>query len=145
MDPISIIGITTTAFGIVERLSKTLKFLLKLSRRCKFTEAKLSLLIGYIGSLNVAIIEIANSVKGFSGIDHYKELLDTLDATLECTKFSLSFLESKINGLHIDTESEMSLFEKVTIIFNRAELDEYLNCISSYVNALNLLLTTLQR
>ena len=145
MDPLSIIGITTTAFGLADRLAKTLNFLFQLSTKFKYADVKITLLIGYIGSLNAAIVEIADIVKGLSGRIRYQKLAESLDTTLECTKCSLSFLETKLDGLRLSSEDERSMAEKITIIVRNTEFEEYINGISCYVNALNLLLNSLQR
>ena len=145
MEPISIIGITASAFALVDRLGKTLTFILQLSTKFKYADAKITLLIGYLASINAAIFEIAKIVNTLSECTKYEKLVDSLNTTLECTKFSLSFLESKIEGLGSDSQDEMGMIDKITMILKDAEFNEYINGISSYVNALNLLLNALQR
>ena len=143
MDPASILGLTTTAFGVVDRLAKTLNFLINLSTKLKYANAQIALLIGYLGSLNAAISEIADIVKGLSGRIEYQKLAQSLDTALECTKFSLSFLEMKLESLS-DSDDQRTLLDKVTFILRGAEFEEYINGVSRYINALNLLLSALQ-
>lgn len=143
MEPATIIGIT--AFGLADRLTKTLNFLLQLTTKFRYANVKITLLIGYLGSINAAICEIANIVKMLSKRAKYEELADSLNTTLKCTKLSLSFLESKIEGLRSGSQDEVSMVDKITMILKDAEFDGYINGISSYVNALNLLLNALQR
>ncbi|KAF7503186.1 hypothetical protein GJ744_004219 [Endocarpon pusillum] len=144
MDPVSIIGITASAFTLVDRLGTTLNFILQLSTKFKHADAKITLLIGYLASINAAIFEIAKIVKTLPEGTQYEKLVDSLNTTLECTKLSLSFLESKIGGLRSNPQDETSMINKITIILKDAEFNEYINGISHYVNALNLLLNVLQ-
>lgn len=145
MEPVSIIGITASAFTLVDHLGKTLNFILQLSTKFKYADAKITLLIGYLASINAAIFEIAKIVETLSECTKYEKLVDSLNTTLECTKLSLSFLESKIEGLRSDSQDETSMINKITMILKDTEFNEYINGISSYVNALNLLLNVLQR
>lgn len=142
MEPVSIIGVAASAFALADRLGKTLKFILQLSTKFKYADAKITLLIGYLASINAAIFEIAKIVETLSEHTKYEKLVDSLNTALECTKFSLSFLESKIEGLRSDSQDEMSTIDKITMILKDGELKEYIDGIGSYVNALNLLLNT---
>ena len=145
MDPVSIIGLTTTAFGVVDRLAKTLNFLFTLSAKFKYVDAKITLLIGYLGSLNAAVREIAEIVKRLSGRIQYQKLAESIETTLECTKFSLSFLESQLDKLESSPEDGRSMVDRMSVILRSAEFEDYLDGIGRYVNALNLLLNALQR
>ena len=145
MDPVSIVSLTTTAFCVVDRLAKTLNFLLHLSHKFKYADVKITLLIGYLGSLNSAVSEIAIIVKGLSGHIQYQKLAQSLDTTLECTKLSLTFLDSKLEGLHSASGDGRTLMDKVSFMLRDADFEEYVSGISTYVNALNLLLNALQR
>ena len=145
MDPVSVIGLSTTAFSIVERLAKTLNFLLQLSTKLKFADVKITLLIGFLGSINAAVHEIGNIAKKLSGHIQYQKLAENLVITLDCTKVSLSFLESQLAELQSSSQDERSLVDKFTIILKDAEFESYVNGISTNVTALNLVLNALQR
>ena len=145
MDPVSIAGITATAFGIVDQLGKILVSLVQLSKKFNLVNSKISSLIGYISCLKAAIVEISRIVEGLQEREHYGELVETLSTTLECTKFSIWFLDSKLDGLRLDKHGKMGVADKILTVFNSVEFNEYVTGLNSYVNALNLLLNTLQR
>ena len=143
MDPVSVLGITNTALCLADQLGKTLKFLYQLSTKLKYAEIKITLLAGYLGSLNAAIVEIAEIVKGLSEHIQYQKLAESLSMTLDCTNLSLSFLEAKLDGLRLSDERTMA--DKIAMLLRNSEFEDYVNGISCHVNALNLLLNTLQR
>ena len=145
MDPVTIVSITATACGIVDQLGKILVSLVQLSKKFNLVNSKISSLVGYIGCLKAAILQISKIVEGLQERDQYRELVETLGTTLECTKFSISFLDSKLGGLRLDQHGKMGVADKITTVFNSAEFNEYVNGLNSYVHALNLLLNTLQR
>ena len=145
MDPLSIVGISATACGIVDQLGKILVSLVQLSKKFNLVNSKISSLIGYISCLKAAILEISKIVEGLQEREQYGELVETLGTTLECTKFSIWFLDSKLDGLRLDKHGNMGVADKILTVFNSAEFNEYANGLNSYVNALNLLLNTLQR
>ena len=145
MDPLSILSITNTALGLAGRLGKTLSFLYQLSSKLKYADIKITLLIGYLGSLNAAIAEIADIVKGFSGCIQYQKLAESLSMTLDCTNLSLSFLEAQLDSLRSKAQDGPSMAHKMKMIVRSSEFEEYVNGISCFVNALNLHLNSLQR
>ena len=145
MEPLSILSITNTALALAGRLGKTLRFLYQLSTKLKYADVKITLLIGYLGSLNAPITEIAAIVKGLAGCIQYQKLAESLNMTLDCTNLSLSFLDAKLDGLRSNTQDERSTADKMTMIIRSSEFEDYVNGISCYVNALNLLLNALQR
>ena len=145
MDPLSILGITNSALILAGRLGKTLSFLYQVSSKLKYADVKITLLIGYLGSLNAAIAEITDIVKGLSGCVQYQKLAESLSMTLHCTNLSLSFLEEKLGSLRSSTQGEQSIADKMTIIIRSSEFEDYVSGVSCYVNALNLLLNSLQR
>ncbi|ERF77193.1 hypothetical protein EPUS_06473 [Endocarpon pusillum Z07020] len=123
MEPVSIIGITASAFTLVGRLRKTLNFILQLSTKLKYANAKITLLIGYLASINAAIFEIAKIIETLSECTKYEKLVDSLHTTLKCTKLSLSFLESKIERLRSDSQDDTSMINKITMILKDAEFN----------------------
>ena len=145
MDPTSILGITNTAFSLAGKLGKTLAFLFQLSSKLKYANVKITLLIGYLGSLSTAITEIASIVKGLSGHIQYQKLAESLEMTLDCTNLSLSFLETQLDGLRSSAQDERTIVDRLTMIIKNSEFEDYVNGISHHVNALNLLLNTLHR
>ena len=144
MDPISIVGIAGTAYSVVDRVAKIINLFLKLSTRFRTTNAKVTSLIGYLASLNASVSEIAGIVEGLSDHERYRELASSLGTTLHCTTTSMSFLESMITALKLDSRGEMSKLNKISILLKSEEFDEYLKGINIYVNALNLHLNALQ-
>ena len=145
MDPVSILGIANTALSLADRLGKILNFLYQLSSKLKYADIKISLLIGYLGSLNAAVAEIADIVKRLSGCIRYQKLAKSLSTTLGYTNVSLSFLEAKFDSLRSSAQDKSSVVDKITMMIQKSDFEEYVNGISTYVNPLNLLLNSLQR
>ena len=145
MDPVSVTGLSKTASSMVERLAKTLNLLLRLSTRLKFADVKTTLLIGFLGSINAAVYEIGNIVERLSGHIEYQKLAEHLNIALDCTKVSLSFLESQLAELQSSSQDEDSLVDKFTVLLRNAEFESYINEVSTNVTALNLVLNALQR
>ena len=144
MDPISIVGLAGTALGVLGPLAKSLSFLLQLSTKYKMADAKMTLLIGFLASVQVSVHEIANIIKSNGTQPQHSEVAESLNTTLDCTTFSLSILQAKIDALGLDSVQDMTKLEKAIVLFKGAEFDEYLTGLDTYVNALNLLLNVLQ-
>ena len=67
MDPISIIGLTTSILTITEHLGKTAKFLIQLSTKLKYADMKITMLVGYLQILNAGVSEIGRITEDLTG------------------------------------------------------------------------------
>ena len=141
MDPVSVIGLAGTALAILQPLGKTLAFLLQLSTKLKNADAKMTMLIGYLASVQVSVQHLARLVKDLERQPQHADSVESLRTTLDCTTFFLSILQSKLGGIEVDAATTL---EKAILLFKSAEFDEYISSMNSYVNALNLLLNVLQ-
>ena len=145
MDPVSAIAFGVTAFEVLECVKKILNFLLKLSTKFRYTNVTVQLVIGFLSSLKLSIAEVKNIVDGLANHDQYKDVVDGLTTTIECTKFAMAILESKLDGLRPDSTNMRAKIEKLMVVLEGDEFGEWSSDIGHLVDALNLSLNALQR
>ena len=137
------VGLSTIAFGMLTGLGKSLKFILDLSAKYRRVDAKVSLLIGYLSSIQASTSGIADIIKTLKGQPQQK-IAESLETTLECTKVSLEFLDVRINALRTESVDGLSILNKVKVLFQEDEFQEYLSSLGGFVDAMNLQLNILQ-
>ena len=154
MDPISGLGTGVVAFEILASVGKILNFLLSISTKFKHTDIKVQLLIGFLSSLRISMKQIATIADGLTQEqDNYKDVIEGLRIPLECTKYAVSLLGSKLDGLDCDSIDGLnansidikSKIKKLKVILKGDEFGEWSNDIGHLVDALNLSLNALQR
>ena len=145
MDPVSALGVGVVSFEILECVGKILGFLLKISTKFKHANTKVQLLIGFLSSLQISIKEITVIADGLAYREDYKEVIEGLRMTMECTKIAVSLLESKLDGLQSDSTDMKSKIEKLMVVLRGDEFGEWSSDIGHLVDALNLSLNALQR
>ena len=145
MDPVSAIELGVVAFEILGCVGKILNLLLNISTKFKHADFKVQLLIGFLSSLRISINEITIIADGLADREDYKDVVEGLRTTLDCTNLAVSLLDSKLDGLRSDSSDMKSKIEKLLVIIKGDEFGEWSSDIGHLVDALNLSLSALQR
>lgn len=145
MDPVSAIGVGVTAVQVLECVGKILKLLFTFSTKFRRAKIKVQLLIGFLSSLRDSITQVKSIVEGLANHDNYKDVVEGLTTTLECTKLAMSLLESKLNGLQPDSGDVKTKLDKLMFVLKGDEFGEWSTDVGHLLNALNLSLNALQR
>ena len=72
-------------------------------------------------------------------------MVEGLATTLECTKFAIMLLDSKLDGLRSDSSDVKAKLDKLLVVLKCDEFGEWSSDIGHLVDALNLSLNALQR
>ena len=116
MDPVSAIELGVVAFEILGCVGKILNLLLNISTKFKHADFKVQLLIGFLSSLRISINEITIIADGLADREDYKDVVEGLRTTLDCTNLAVSLLDSKLDGLRSDSSDMKSKIEKLLVI-----------------------------
>ena len=144
MDPVSAIGLAGSVLSIIDVLGRSLSSLLDLQARYNRANLTLSLLIGQLSTLKAALNQISEWIdKSLDTIPAHQQLVIDLTTSLECCKVLILIMNDRMGIPESNHGSALTSMGKVQFLWEKQELNEYINLLSNQINALNLLLTAL--
>ena len=95
MDPVSAIGIGAPIIGTIDVVIRTISALRKLQERWKATDRTIISLLGQLGTLKAALLQISDWVShSFEGKFQHHQLVMALEASIESCQLLLSIMDS---------------------------------------------------
>ncbi|CAJ2505686.1 Uu.00g130800.m01.CDS01 [Anthostomella pinea] len=144
MDPASVIGLSSAILGIVTANTKSVKSLSDMRARYQITDLKVNLLIGHLSTLKAALNNVADLACGSSAAATHKQLASDLSVFLKCCDELVFVLDERVSALQRNEANGLSNSSKFNLLWHDPEMNEYFEMLNNQMNALNLLLTSLQ-
>ena len=142
MDPVSIVGLAGSVFGIVDIVSRSISSLLKLQERWKAAQFTVSLLVGHLTTLRAVLNQIAEWISTSPTQLHHQLVID-LTGSLDCCKILILFIDGHVSRLKWDETSNLTLESRVKVVLEDQSVKDCVSHLNTQCIALNLLLTAL--
>ncbi|KAL9109582.1 MAG: hypothetical protein Q9227_005762 [Pyrenula ochraceoflavens] len=146
MDPISAVGLVGSIVSIADAVLQTANRLSLLQSKYRQADSSVSLLVGQIYTIQVALRQLAASREG--GITSLASCgskgLSGLSTSLDGCKLLTGSLNEKLNDLERQVDGKLSIKGKISLLWHDWEIRDYLDMLDRHVNALNLLLNVVQ-
>lgn len=144
MDPLSIVGAASSIVSILDIAMRCIGSLRILQQRWYEADWTVSLLVGQLTTLKVALEQIHEWIA--SSLDpvpqHYQLVLD-LDASLESCHLLVSIIDRHVSSLHWDHIDALTFASKAKTVWKDQSIQDCVNHLYHQTAALNLLLTAI--
>ena len=143
MDPVSVIGLAGSIFGIVDVATRSISALRALQQRWKTADLTISLLISQLSTLRAALSRIEGWIlTSLDAVQHYQLVMD-LEASLESCETLLLFIDGQISYLAWNDSNALSLESKIKAVLQDKTVKECATHLANQSTAINLLLTAM--
>lgn len=148
MDPVSILGLITTAGTIANAITKTIRDLSDL--RAQYTDADLRvrLLIKELSTIKSSLTQINDWAHFLDTTNNQAELRDALQVALDGVELAMGALAEEVQKLVPDPSAtsrvDMGFRARTKYVWNEVTMKEHENRLRAQVSALQLLLQAAQ-
>ncbi|KAI4103194.1 MAG: hypothetical protein L6R37_003948 [Teloschistes peruensis] len=148
MDPVSILGLITTAGTIASAITRTIRDLSDL--RAQYTDADLRvrLLIKELSTIKSSLTQINDWAHFLDTTDNQAELRDALQVALDGVELAMGALAEEVQKLVPDPSAtsrvDMGYRQRTRYVWNEDTMKEHENRLRAQVSALQLLLQAAQ-
>ncbi|TGO22441.1 hypothetical protein BPAE_0168g00120 [Botrytis paeoniae] len=145
MDPVSVIGLTGSLLSIGKIITKSIRSLTTLQSKYKDASLMVSLLIGQLTTIRAALSEVSDWITtSLRGIVEHEQLVDDLKVSLGSILMLISILDDRISQLDRNDLGDLNLRGKIKFLWDENEMGELDSYLNSQINALTLLLSSIQ-
>jgi hypothetical protein len=145
MDPVSILGLVGTALSVAKAVTQTISQLSELRSRYRNVPMHLTTLLGQLYMVRAALDQISSwSSQDLWSNPRYQELAEQIDTSLDCFRPLILTLQQHLDELALPQDLDLSARNKLTFLWNEADLLRFLSLLDCQVNALNLFLQAVQ-
>lgn len=142
MDPVSIVGLSASLVGVVDVITKCVRYLRDLQSRYELANMKVQLLIGQLSTINAALDQIIELTEQLASSPQHEKLVQSLNNSLSCCKILTDDLEIKL-CTSLSSQGSLDTLTKIQFLRDEKSIDEYSSFLNNQINALNLLLTAI--
>lgn len=148
MDPVSIIGLLSTAGTIAATVTCTIKSLSQLRGQYEDADLRIRLLIGELSAVKSALTQIHDWTHYLDDGHKQRDVLEGLQISLDGCQLAMDALAEEINLLLVGTSSGdgsgMGFKRRAKYVWNENTLKEHENRLRAQISALQLLLQAVQ-
>lgn len=124
MDPISIIGLTGSAFSTGKVIANIVKNLITLQSKYKTASLTVSLLIGQLTTIKAALNEVSEWISiSLLGVVEHEQLIDNLNLSLGSCHIIISILDDRFAQLGRDDFAELNSKGKANFYGMKVKLE----------------------
>ena len=146
MDPVSIVGLASSALSIVSVIAKNVNALSTLQAKYRNADLSVFLLIGQLSTLKAALGQISEWIKieGLAAQSEHLQLVEDLKVALNGCQVLISILDDRVDQLENKEGSDsLKIQGKIVFLWEEQELNVYVTHLNNQVNALTLLLSAI--
>ena len=148
MDPVSIIGLLSTAGTIATTITYTIKTLSQLRGQYEDADIRMRLLIGELSTVKSALSQIHDWTHYLDDTHKQVDVLEGLQVSLDGCQLAMNALAEEVNLLLVgntpEKGSNMGFKGRVKYAWNENTLKEHENRLRAQIAALQLLLQAVQ-
>ena len=148
MDPISIVGLLSTAGTIASTITFTIKSLSELRGQIKDADLRIRLLIGELSTVKSALNQINDWTHYLDDTHQQADIVEGLRVALEGIELAMNALASEVASLLEDNSPDVGLSQgfrmRARYAWNERSLQEHENRLRAQIAALQLLLQAVQ-
>lgn len=143
MDPISVIGLIGSVFGIVDVIGKSVASLIDLQSRYQVVDLKVRLMISNLSMIKATLGCIADVINKGPVLSGNSQFLEMLSTSLEGCEVMIAAIDNRLSTLQRNGNGGLATSSKMSMLWDESTMNDYLNILNHQINALNLLLTFL--
>lgn len=146
MDPVSIIGLLTTAATIASSITVTIKDLSQLKGQYKEADVRIRLLIGELSTVKSALTQINDWTHYLDDTHRQADVVEALKVSLEGCQLAIDALAEEVRTLLKGAMPDSSLGFRIRARYAWSEvsLNDHENRMRAQIAALQLLLKAVQ-
>lgn len=148
MDPLSfvtVVGVTGAIVGIIDVITRSVRYLCDLQAKLKGTDLTISLLIGQLSTLKAALNQISEWINtSLVTVQKHQRLVLDLQVSLDSCRVVIQLLGDRIRQFEHNNGDTLCIQGRILYLWGQTGITEYLNHLNNQTSALNLLLTALQ-
>lgn len=139
MDPVSVIGIIGSVFGVTDIVARCLRGLVGLQSVYRSADILVTIVIGHLHTVEAVLNMIRDWLGSLEDVSEYAELLANVNMAVGCCAVIAEHLSEKIERLQRGIDSKLTHTAKLLYVLGESEIKEMNGHLATQVQALHIL------